>query len=393
MARRGGRRRELKRRGVRRLGGVRLGGKRRRSVFRQRARFDPRRKSLFGGTRLPRGHPSTTRGRAFFALIRSTLIFFAARPEVERQIGERVHRGCRFFSLRRREGRKGTRVARSEPPETRVGGKFAVNGGVLAERRRRAERLGRRKGFRCRAAFVDICRELGRGRATSCSALRTSVAGAGPRTRGPLFWVEKVCDGWRLGRLRTRRRRRRRRHRRSRASRPSGVSRARARTRSARALRRERSRAEVELDGCRVSLHRRAGRRRKRHVETLGAGRDRGSVAAVPVALVGGGVQVFKISQGITGARGLGSSHARARAARHHHGRASGISRTEKPRSSAPGRPPAYRRALSEQRDRRDYLPVEAIVHPSVLLSPSSARLVPREGVRSTLRRKAPRGR
>ena len=269
-----------------------------------------------------------------------------------------------------------------------------MNGGVLAERRRRAERLGRRKGFRCRAAFVDICRELGRGRATWCSALRTSVAGAGPRTRGPLFWVEKVCDGWRLGRLRTRRRRRRRRHRRSRASRPSGVSRARARTRSARALRRERSRAEVELDGRRVSLHRRAGRRRKRHVETLGAGRDRGSVAAVPVALVGGGVQVFKISQGITGARGLGSSHARARAARHHHGRASGISRTEKPRSSAPGRPPAYRRALSEQRDRRDYLPVEAIVHPSVLLSPSSARLVPREGVRSTLpRRKAPRGR
>ena len=147
-ARRGGRRRELKRRGVRRLGGVRLGRsdpreKRSRSGS-ERARADPRNKSLPGRTRLPRGRPSTTRGRAFFALIRSA--FFAARPEVERQIGERVHRGCRFFSLRRREGRKRTRVARSEPPETKkeVGGKFAVDGGVLAERRRRAERLGRR---------------------------------------------------------------------------------------------------------------------------------------------------------------------------------------------------------------------------------------------------------
>jgi hypothetical protein len=34
---------------------------------------------------------------------------------------------------------------------------------------------------------------------------------------------------------------------------------------------------------------------------------------------------------------------------------------------------------------------VEAIVHPSVLLSPSSARLVPREGVRSTLTKSATR--
>ena len=78
--------------------------------------------------------------------------------------------------------------------------------------------------------------------------------------------------------------------------------------------------------------------------------------------------------------RGFGLRLARARAERHHHGRASGTSRTEKHGTEIfrAGRRPAYRRAFSEQRDRRDYLPVDAIVHLSVVLSTASARFVPR---------------
>ena len=77
-----------------------------------------------------------------------------------------------------------------------------------------------------------------------------------------------------------------------------------------------------------------------------------------------------------------------------HHGRASGTSRTKRLRTSAPAVAPAYRHAFSDQRDRRDYPPQQAMVQPSVVLSISSARLVPR--VPCVLdsgrpRRKAPR--
>ena len=90
-------------------------------------------------------------------------------------------------------------------------------------------------------------------------------------------------------------------------------------------------------------LHRRAGWRLRRHVETLGAGRDPGWVAAVPVALVRGGV----VDQRSMSARVCGSRLTRARPARPNACRAGGSRerksrdlsrRPSPPRIAAPSR-------------------------------------------------------